>query len=240
MEDVFDQILKELEATFRRLELQVPPPVKEAYKDGFVLRYREQMPQQAMLQKFARQISGLHTLRLLLKAGFLQEMCVIQRTLDDFEEDILFMACAIARNDWTEHHSRYLEYHWIEEQGETDGNRGQVPRKHIRAYVANCVGDDPSSMIAAGRRIYKGYSGMVHGNGEAIMDMCMNDPPIYLLAGMRSSPLYRDHKEDIWNYMYRGIVSSTYMARLFGDEELWNERFRALKSFENDFRDKIF
>lgn len=43
-----------------------------------------------MLQKFARLISGLHSLRLLLGSGFLQEMGVIQRTLDDFEEDILF------------------------------------------------------------------------------------------------------------------------------------------------------
>jgi hypothetical protein len=89
MNDVFNRLMAELEGAFRRLEEQVPPPVKESYKDGFILRYVEQTPQQAMLQKFARLISGLHSIRLLLVNGFLQEMGVIQRTLDDFEEDII-------------------------------------------------------------------------------------------------------------------------------------------------------
>ncbi|MDF0542088.1 hypothetical protein PX699_07020 [Sphingobium sp. H39-3-25] len=240
MDDVFDRVVAELEEAFRRLEEQVPPPVKEGYKDGFILRYVEQTPQQAMLQKFARLISGLHSLRLLLVSGFLQEMGVIQRTLDDFEEEILFITLAVANGDMTDHHKKYLEYHWIDEREETSANRGQVPRKHIRAYVAKHSGDDPSSMIAAGRIIYKGYSGFVHGNGESILDMCMTDPPRYLLAGMLESPLHSDHQHDLWNYMYRGLVASTYMARLFGDEALWNIRYCSLKEFEEAFGDMIF
>lgn len=240
MDHVFDRVMSELEEAFRRLENQVPPPVKEAYKDGFVLRYVEKTPQQAMLQKFARIISGLHSVRLLLESGFLQEMGVIQRTLDDFEEDILFVTLAVANDDMTDHHRHYFEYHWMEERREADAKRGQVPRKHIRAYVAKYCGDDPSSLISAGRTIYKGYSGFVHGSGEAIIDMCTTDPPSYLLGGMLESPLYSDHKADLWNYMYRGLVASTFMARLFGDEALWNTRFRSVKSFEKVYRDRIF
>jgi hypothetical protein len=240
MDDVFSRVMAELEVAFRRLEEQVPRPVKERYKDGFTLRYAEQTPQQAMLQKFARVISGLHSLRSLLAGGFLQEMGVIQRTLDDFEEDILFFALAITNDDMTEHHTHYLEYHWMEEKGEPAVNRGQVPRKHIRAYVAKYSGDDPSSMIAVGRKIYKGYSGFVHGNAESIIDMCMTEPPRYFLAGMLESPLYADHQDDLWNYMYRGLAASTFMARLFGDEALWNVRYRSLKGFENAYRDAIF
>lgn len=240
MDDVFNRVMAELEETFRRLEEQVPPPVKEGYKDGFVLRYAEQTPQQAMLQKFARLISGLHSLRLLLVNGFLQEMGVIQRTLDDFEEDILFITLAVANDDMTDHHKQYLEYHWMEERRETGANRGQVARKHIRAYVAKHSGDDPSSMISAGRKVYKGYSGFVHGSGESIIDMCMTDPPRYFLGGMLESPLYTDHQNDLWNYMYRGLVASTFMARLFGDEALWNKRYRSLKGFEKAYRDMIF
>lgn len=240
MDDVFDRLMAELEDCFRRLENQVPPPVKEAYKDGFILRYVEQTPQQAMLQKFARVISGLHSLRLLLNSGFLQEMGVIQRTLDDFDEDILYVMLAIANDDMTDHHKKYLEYHWMEERREENVNRGQVARKHIRAYVAKYLGEDPSSMISAGRKIYKGYSGFVHGNGETIIDMCMTDPPRYFLSGMLESPLYPDHQADLWNYMYRGMVASTFMARLFDDEALWNDRYRSVQGFEKVYRDKIF
>ncbi len=240
MDNVFDRVLRELEEAFRRLEGQVPPPVIKGYKGGFVLRYAERTPQQAMLQKFARQISGLHSLRLLLASGFLQEMGVIQRTLDDFEEDILFITLAVVNEDMTEHHRQYLQFHWMEDRGDAGVNRGLVPRKHIRAYVAQHGGDDPSSMIAVGREIYKGYSGLVHGSGEAIIDMCVADPPRYLLNGMIESPLYRDHQDDLWNYMYRGLVSATFMARLFGDDELWGKCSRSMKGFEKTYHDKIF
>lgn len=238
MDDVFNRVMVELEETFRQLEKEVPPPVKKGYKDGFVLRYAEQMPQQAMLQKFARLISGLHSLRLLLISGFLQEMGVIQRTLDDFGQDILFITLAVANNDVTDHHKQYLEFHWMEEREDT--NRGQVARKHIRAYVAKHSGDDPSSMISTGRKVYKGYSGFVHGSSESIIDMCMTEPPRYLLAGMLESPLYPDHQDDLWNYMYRGLIASTSMARLFNDEVLLNKRYRSLKDFERAYRDMIF
>jgi hypothetical protein len=240
MDDAFDRVLTGLEEAFRRLETQVPPPVKEPFRDGFILRYAEQTPQQAMLQKFARLISGLHSLRLLLGNGFLQEMGVIQRTLDDFEEDILFITLAVINDDITDHHRKYLAYHWMEERGQADAARGQVPRKHIRAYVAKHCNDDPSSMISAGRKIYKGYSGFVHGSGEAIIDMCINDRRRYFLKGMLESPLYSDHQNDLWNYMYRGMVSSAFMARLFGDTALWNKRLNSLKRFEQAYRDMIF
>lgn len=240
MDDVFDRLAAELEETFRRLETQVPPPLKEAYKDGFILRYSEKTPQQAMLQKFARFISGLHSIRLLLECGFLQEMGVIQRTLDDFEEDILFFTLGIVNNDMTMRHTEYLNYHWMDERGGSIVKRPQVSRKHIRAYNAKYCGDDPSSMISAGHKIHKGYSGFVHGSGEAIIDMCMSDPPRYFLRGMLDSPLYSDHEQDLWNYMYRGLVASTCMARVFCDEPLWNERYCSLKNFETAYRSIIF
>jgi hypothetical protein len=240
LEAIFDRAMTELEDAFRHLENQVAPPVKELYKDGFILRYAEQTLQQAMLQKYARLISGLHALRLLLDNGFLQEMGVIQRTLDDFSEDILFFSLAVSCDDFTSYHKQYLAYHWMDERKETNENRGLVPRKHIRAYIASHSGGDPSSMISAGRKVYKGYSGFVHGSSEAIIDMCMANPPRYLLNGMLESPLYPDHRADIWNYMYRGMVASTCMAQIFGDRPLWNERYRSVKSFEEAFSSMIF
>jgi hypothetical protein len=241
MKNPFLSVLAELEATFRQLEGQVPPPIKKPYKDGFLLRYYEQSPQQALLMKFARQISGLHAIDLLLMNGFVQEQCVIQRTLDDIEQDILFLTLGLSTGDWTDHHVRYLNDFWMEEAIVGASNRGMVPRDKIRAYINRSAGtDDPSSANANDRVIYKAYSGYVHVAAASTIDMCVGEPPRYLLSGMQTSPLYGDHIDDAWNYFYRGLVSATVMAKAFEDENLWAERYQSLKGFEQAFEDKIF
>ncbi len=217
------------------MEAQVPAPVKVPYEDGFKVRYVEKTPQQALLQKFARQISGLHTLDLLLLNGFLQEQGVIQRTLSDIEEDIAFISLALSNGDWTDLHTRYLEDFW------SDDPKGGVKRDQIRAYV-NRVGGlpDPSSADANGRELFRAYSGYVHAASVNIVDMCAGDPMTYRLAGMLDSPLYPDHLDDAWNYYYRGLVSSVFIARAFEDEELRIERYNSVKGFEKQFAERLF
>ena len=73
----------------------MPPPQKVPYGDAFVFRYKEKTIQQAMVQKLARVVSGLHAAWLLLENGFLQEQAAVQRMLDEFHEDILFLAFAV-------------------------------------------------------------------------------------------------------------------------------------------------
>jgi len=233
MIEPFRRVLDELEDAFRRLEVQVQPPVKVSHKDGFALRYQEKTPQQALLQKFARYVSGLYAIDLLANHGFCQEQGVIQRTLDDLEEDILFLALGLG-GQWTGRHDEYLSYFWHEGSG-----AGMVKRDKIRAHVLSGL-DDPSTAIAAGRDIFKAYSGYVHANHIAVIDMCAGDPPRYQLAGMLDNPLHADHIDDEWNYFYRGLVAACSMAKAFGDDVLSAERTDARRAFEARFRDRIF
>lgn len=231
----FRLVIIELEDTFRRLEGRVPPPTKVPFEDGFKLRYQEKTVHQALIQKFARLISGLYALNLLMENGFCQEQGVIQRTLEEIEEDICFLALGTSVK-WTERHDKYLEYFW-EEGPEV----GMVRRDKIRAFVHNTCGlDDPSSGNSAARSIFKTYSGYVHANSIAIVDMCAGDPPVYHLAGMTDNPLYQDHVEDAWNHFYRGLASALWMAKAFEDGELWQDRYQSLKRFEAAFGEKIF
>jgi hypothetical protein len=235
MREIFQQVLSELTSAFRRLEAQVPAPAKLPYKDGFIVRYVDKTPLQALLQKFARQISGLHALDLLLLNGFLQEQGVIQRTLDDIDEDILFVALALISGDWTDHHTRYLEDFWSEDP------IGAVKRDKIKAYVNRTGGlPDTSSANATGRDLFRAYSGYVHAASVNVVDMCAGEPMTYHLAGMRDSPLYRDHLDDAWNYFYRGLTSSVFVAQAFGYEELRVERYNSLKGFERQFAERLF
>src|SRR5438105_8925524 len=101
MNGLYNQTFHHLDKAFNRLESMVPPPQRVPHGDGFVFRYKEQTIFQAMVQKLARVVSGLHAARLLVENGFLQEQAVIQRTLDEFHEDILFLAYSVINKEHT-------------------------------------------------------------------------------------------------------------------------------------------
>lgn len=235
MIEPFDDVVRELEDTFRKLEAQVPPPQVVEKGDGIALRYVEKTVQQAALMKFGRYISGLHAINVLLGSGLCQEMGVIQRTLDDIEEDLLFLSFGLQPGNWTDRHDQYLEYFWTEEPG-----AGMVKRDKIRAFVNQASGiEDPSSGIEVSKTLFKAYSGFVHAGAVAVSDMCAGDPPRFHLSGMKETPFFADHIEDAWNPLYRGLVSACVVAAIFGNEALRQERFEAMKAFEQQFAAKI-
>jgi len=93
----FAPILQVLERAFRLLERRVPPAKRQAWKDGFVFRCAERTIHQAIVQKLARTISGLYAIQALLEKGLFQEQGVIQRTVDELQEDVMFLSLGIIR-----------------------------------------------------------------------------------------------------------------------------------------------
>lgn len=91
IDDLYDDALRSMTSTLASFEKRVPPPQRVPYKDGFVFRYTEQTIEQAIIQKLARLISGLHAARILLDHGFFQEQAALQRMLDEFREDVMFL-----------------------------------------------------------------------------------------------------------------------------------------------------
>ncbi len=69
--------------------------------------------------------------------GLFQEQGVIQRGLDELQEDITFLSLAIIRYDMTDRHKQYLEYFYAEEfddPSDVMGSHkswGMVPRDKI-------------------------------------------------------------------------------------------------------------
>ena len=51
------------------------------------------------------------------------------------------------------------------------------------------------------------------------------------VAGLVGTPLYSHHKDDLWNYFYRGICAFGFAAKAFGDEKL----FASIREFRDDF-----
>lgn len=225
--DQFSQTLVVLEQAFRQLETNVPSPIRKRWRDGFVFRYAEQTIHQAVIQKLARTISGLHAVEALLERGLFQEQGMVQRVVDEIEEDVWFLSLAIINNDITERHKQYLAYFYAEEFGdpadivESHVSRGMVSRDKIRAYVYQHSGDGAARGNKIGRILTKAYSGFVHAASPHIMDMCFGHAPQFDLSGECKTLRRREFERDAMNYFYRGILSMAVAAKAFGQERLF-------------------
>lgn len=226
----FGPILQTLENAFRQIETEVPRPVQGS--DGR-FRYSEQTIQQAIVQKLARIISGLHSVEALLERGLFQEQGIMQRTIDEIEQDIWFLCLAVINSDITGLHTEYLQYFYSEEfadAGDLVGSRigrGMVKRDKIRAYVhrSSLSGPELERANEVGKTITKAYSGYIHAASPHIMDMYFPDQ--FDVSGALKQYRYDSHRRDAQNVFYRAITAMAVAAKAFGNEPL----FESLHSF---------
>jgi len=210
---------------FVTLSRKVGNPQRQPMGNGYVYRYKEQSIYQAIVQKLARVVSGLRAISVLNNVGLLQEQAALQRTLDEFGEDVAFLCFGLIFDELTDLHKEYLVA-FYEEEFDDPGSaiastqkRPMIPRKKIRAFNNKDwgIGYGP---IEAIRTISKAYSGYVHGASPQLMELYYGDPPSFHLEGGPDSPFYEHHTEDLLNYYYRAILSFGFAAKAFGENEL--------------------
>jgi hypothetical protein len=229
-----------MEGTLNGLAGRVPPPQRVPFKDSFVFRHVEKTIHQAIVQKLARLVSSLYAARLLMEAGFVQEQASLQRVLDEITEDISFLSFSVVYGKSTELHKAYLDYFFQEEFDPNDAvasstNRPTVQRKKIRAYIDRVVSGPKGSskQLDATRTVSKAYSGYIHAASPQIMDMYGGHPPRFQVRGMLDTSLHNEHRADLWNYFYRGIVAFAVASKAFGDEKLFSSIRKFAESFAN-------
>lgn len=245
MRDVCLSELAYLKTVFRDLERRVPLPVDCNVNGKIALRYTQKSPYQAIVLKFARQISGLHAIDILLLNGFVQEQAIIQRTLDEIGEDILFLAAGIITAQWSDLHVEFCSYFWQEEFDHPQAmkatqKRGMVSRRKIRAYNNRIfLVADPSMADRAGDSVHKAYSGYVHAAAGHIMDICGGNPPRFFLSGMRGTTRQSEHAADAINYFYRALMSAYFAAKAFGIETLVSATHRRVRDFGDAYGEHV-
>ena len=221
--------LKLCEHYFRVAERRTPPPQWVPWEGHYKWRYVEKLPQQALLQKLARQITGLKSLSIMLSAGFLQEVGVLFRVLDEISEDVSFISLGLIHSDWTENHRRYLEYFWRE--SDADGPP-TIQRKKIRAFVNRRGGlSDPSSADRVGREIHQAYSDYIHARSAPIMAMVKGPPPNFFLDGIRDPIPRFAYEEQVPSYFYRALGSAFMVIKVSAPTEV-EACYRDLKAWE--------
>jgi hypothetical protein len=235
--ELYDQALLNMERTVHTLAARVQQPQAVPYKDAFLFRHVERTVHQALVQKLARTVSTLHATRLLMEHGFVQEQASMQRILDELQEDVTFLSFGITFGKWSKLHDDYLKA-FFEEEFDADTamastqKRSMISRKKIRAAIASMeIGLDQSTGVEVTRTLSKAYSGYVHAASPHIMDMYGGNPPRFHMRGMRGTPRHVEHRADLWNYFFRGIISFSFAARAFGDDEM----FASIRSFSDEF-----
>lgn len=229
-EAMYEAALKNMSATVHALATGVPPPQRVPFADSFVYRYVEKTVHQALVQKLARYVTTLRGACVLFEYGFVQEQAALQRVLDEIQEDITFLAFGIIFDKMTPLHHAYLEAFYEEEFDPRTGKLGNqdrpmIRRKKIRAYIARMEGvnANPSRGVEVTRQVSKAYSGYVHAASPQIMDMYGGSPPRFHLGGMKGTERHDEHREDLWNYFYRGILAFAFAAKAFGEDKLFED-----------------
>lgn len=231
--------LENMTRTVHGLASRVPQPQRVPYKTSFVFRYVEKSVEQAIVQKLARIVSTLNAAYLLMAHGFVQEQATLQRVLHEMHEDVIFLCYSRIFSDFTPLHQEFLDAFYEEEfDAETamdsTQKRPMASRKKIQAYNARKEGSglDPSTGVELARTITKAYSGYVHAASPHIMDMYGGGPPRFHTNGLLGSQRHAEHREDLWNYFYRSILSFGLAAKAFGDQELFDQIHAFTVKFE--------
>lgn len=216
-----------MEKTFQDYEnsmLSKPEFVKLSF--GHAYRFKEKNIYQAIIQKLARVQSLVRAAMLLLEHGYVQEQVILHRTIDETNDDIMFLVYAVTIDSVTELHKRFLAAFWEEEIDESGTmidsrqKRPMIPRTKIQAYLANIEGQkvDTSTHKELSRTLSKAYSGFVHGASPQIMDMYGGNPPHFHTKGMLGTPRISEHANDLWNYVYRSFMSHIAVGNALGAE----------------------
>lgn len=229
------EIIDLLQVAFRRLEQIVPPPQGVPIAGEELPRYVERMPEQAMIIKMARIVSGLRAIDVLILAGCFQEQATLQRVLDDAGEDIMFIGFALNNSAWSADHDQYMSEFWVDALG-PDGRSmihkvGMLQRKKIRAFVSRCAAKaDPDTQYQNGRLLYQTYSNFIHASAMSAMDMVRGKPARFVIDGNHSDARKFEYARDAANYFYRGIMAAFVVAKALRDEALASDLREAMDS----------
>lgn len=236
MNPLYAQTIANMERTLETLARQLPEPVQRE-SDG-AYRYESRGVQAAILQKLARIATGLVSAELLVSRGLLQDAGALFRMLDEFREDVTFLADALLSKE-TSLHRQYLEAFYTEEFSDPDNptdTQAARPmfRQKIQAYLTRMEGSnvDPHNGLVAAKAITKAFSGYVHGASPHIMEMYGGRPPSYSIRGMLGTPLMSGHIQTLEAQFYRGIIAFAFGALAFGQVGLFGSILQYRDHFE--------
>jgi hypothetical protein len=206
-----------------------------------VVRFVTASPCDAALLKFARVVSLNRAMLLLLDNGFIQEQAIIQRSIEETNEDIMYICVNITESGKSDKFHQHLDEFWKEDYEDPNSPmETRIPRgfsrKGITAFLNRVFGlPNPSLADEAHRVIFSMYSGFIHGASPHIMELYDFDKKSFLTNGLLGTNRHLDYVIDANNSIYRSLLSAAILSKALGSKELLKVAMTFVEGFEGEF-----
>jgi len=207
-------------------------------------RHREKNPTLFVFLKGIRCVSLLNASLVLLEKGFLQEMGIFFRCLDESIEDIcLFIPDLVAKNDCTKTIQKEMLEDFYQEEFEDisvpllkNNKRNTIRRKNVRATNARNLYNpiDVYNHAQINQTIYNMNSGYVHGAYPHIMELynsCIC--PNYNTSGITHSLRIQENKHELLRHVYSLTLVAKNIAIILDNPYLSEEFSNTQKNIED-------
>lgn len=190
------------------------------------VRFAEPTATDAILLKFARVISLNRAMLLLMDNGFVQEQCIVQRSLEETNEDISFYSINETQAAKSARFQSHLEEFWKEDYENPNDPLGTrvsrgFTRKGIGPFLNRVSGvPNPSLADEVHKAIHSMYSGFTHGAAPQIFELYDFEGKAFLTNGLLGTSRHLDYVIDGANSVYRSVLSARALSIAFGSEEL--------------------
>lgn len=220
------KVVDRLEDAFRKPEL-IPVCEIEQW------RYPKLTVEHMCILRAVRIISALNATKVLLREGYVQEIAVLLRTIDEFQEDIVFLMENYPSEDLSPAQQKFMEEYGKEEYTDPrhpfkeQTERVPPSRKKIKASVARFLTPivNPSDSQRTSQVATDCLSGYVHGAYPHIMELYGGPPPDshFYMTGMLGTPHQDLFMRMVAMHLQRTIPIFGFMCQTFGvEDEFWN------------------
>jgi hypothetical protein len=236
LEPLFESTLNTLNGAVQALSVGVEPAKFEAR--GF--RHSQKHDLLACYLKAVRIVSSLNACLHLLKGGYVQEVYVLCRCIEEYGEDINFMSFPDGPDGKpSADQVRFVKEYFQEEFTDPDDpitshkNRDRVGRKKIHARLARLQKpSDPSSVQTMAQAIHKTFSGFVHAAYVHTMDLYNGRD--FHTRGMLGTPRIRECEDALASYIYRAAITIALLARRMRADQIADALGRLVDDFGRD------
>ena len=220
---VYKETVSILESALTALGAQIEEPSFFDDNDYPRFRHREQSIILAAYLKAVRIVSALNASLVLLEHGFIEELGVLFRTIDEFLADMVFLLSPQADGGVDKDQIKFLDDFYQEEFSDpknpfmSEQKRNRVPRRKVYAALGKITGDivNPSDGAELHRTLSQAMSGFVHGAYPHIMELYGGNPPHFHLNGMLGTPIHESYNIQDRHYYYRGVQALMLFSQVF-------------------------
>jgi hypothetical protein len=202
------------------------------------VRYVRQTSEEALILKFARLVSLNSTLLSLVEMGRVMEQGIIQRSIEETNEDIYFIGLNLTEEEKSEKYEGMISEFWKEDYEDPNDPVGTrigraYSRRGIRSHINRALGqEDPSTADAVSRSVYEMYSGFLHGAAPQILEIYNYEDRRFETDGISGTNRHIDYVFDAQNSIYRSLLSMGVIGKAFGSESLFDLAIEERDRFE--------